>query len=251
MTSCSEFCVTLSCIALLVAGCSSPSGPTEQSPAVASAPAPAAAVTQPAAPPAEPAAAAATTPAANPAAAPAPEAVAPPPEAPAAQPLRAPQAAPPSQATTARTAPTTAPAARAAAPSPAAPAAPSVTPVQPAPAASAPAAAPVKSVVDPGGSLAVPASKPGLKRIGADACGECHDVQHESWAKGAHAARKPPLDCESCHGPGSEYKANSVMKNAEKARAAGLVIPDKAFCAQCHKTGVNDAFLEQAHAHEE
>jgi nitrate/TMAO reductase-like tetraheme cytochrome c subunit len=97
----------------------------------------------------------------------------------------------------------------------------------------------------------VPVLKPGLKRIGADACGECHDVQQESWAKGGHAARKPPLDCEDCHGPGNEYKANSVMKSPDKARAAGLVTPDKAFCTQCHKTGVNDAFLKQAHAHEE
>lgn len=97
----------------------------------------------------------------------------------------------------------------------------------------------------------MPASKAGLKRIGAEECGDCHDVQFESWSKDKHAARKPPLDCEDCHGPGSEYKAKSVMKDADKARAAGLVIPDKAFCSKCHKTGVNDAFLKKAHAHEE
>ena len=97
----------------------------------------------------------------------------------------------------------------------------------------------------------MPVSKPGLKRIGADVCGECHDVQLQSVANDKHAARQPPLDCEECHGPGSGYKSKSVMKDPDKARAAGLVIPDKAFCSQCHKTGVNDAFLKKAHAHEE
>lgn len=107
------------------------------------------------------------------------------------------------------------------------------------------------SIADPGGAVAVAATKPGLERIGADACGDCHDVQFESWAESAHAGRTPPLDCEDCHGPGSEYKAKAVMKDPAKARAAGLVIPDKAFCAKCHKKGVDDAFLAKAHAHEE
>lgn len=99
--------------------------------------------------------------------------------------------------------------------------------------------------------MAVAATKPGLERVGADACGDCHDVQFESWAGSAHAGRTPPLDCEDCHGPGSQYKAKAVMKDPAKARAAGLVIPDKAFCAKCHKKGVDDAFLAKAHAHEE
>ena len=95
------------------------------------------------------------------------------------------------------------------------------------------------------------ATKPGLERIGAEACADCHDVQFESWADGAHAKRTPPLDCEDCHGPGSEYKPKAVMKDPAKAKAAGLVMPDKAFCAKCHKTGVDDAFMKKAHAHEE
>jgi hypothetical protein len=111
-------------------------------------------------------------------------------------------------------------------------------------------ATPAATGGDPGGPVAVAATKPGLKRIGAEACGDCHDVQYESWSKGKHAARKPPLDCEDCHGPGSEYKPNSIMKDPDKARAAGLVMPDKAFCSKCHTSGVNDAFLKKAHAHE-
>jgi hypothetical protein len=122
----------------------------------------------------------------------------------------------------------------------------------PAPVAREPAApAATPDIVDPGGTVAVAATKPGLKRIGSDACGECHEVQHDSWAKGPHATRTPPLDCESCHGAGSEYKTMSVMKDPAKARAAGLVTPDKAFCSQCHKKGVNDDLMSRAHAHEE
>jgi hypothetical protein len=94
-------------------------------------------------------------------------------------------------------------------------------------------------------------TKPGLKRIGSDACGECHEVQFTSWSEGSHASRTPPLDCESCHGPGSEYKRMSVMQDPEKSRAAGLVIPDRAFCSQCHKTGLNDDLMKQVHAHDE
>lgn len=44
MTSRSEFRLALSCFALLIAGCSSPSGPTEQTPTAAPAPAPEAAL---------------------------------------------------------------------------------------------------------------------------------------------------------------------------------------------------------------
>ena len=45
--------------------------------------------------------------------------------------------------------------------------------------------------------------------------------------------------------------AAAVMKDPAMARAAGLVMPDKAFCAKCHKKGVDDAFMGKAHAHDE
>jgi hypothetical protein len=106
-------------------------------------------------------------------------------------------------------------------------------------------------VVDKGGPIAVAATKPGLSRVGNDNCETCHDVQFASWSDSAHAARKPPLDCEGCHGPGSEYSKNAVMKDPVKARAAGLVIPERSFCSNCHTKGVTDEFLKKAHAHEE
>jgi DnaJ-class molecular chaperone len=95
----------------------------------------------------------------------------------------------------------------------------------------------------------VAATKAGLSRVGSDTCETCHDVQFASWATSAHARRTPPLDCEDCHGPGSEYKTMSVMKDPAKARAAGLVIPDRSFCSQCHVKGATDDLLKRAHAH--
>lgn len=42
------------------------------------------------------------------------------------------------------------------------------------------------------------------------------------------------VSCESCHGPGSGYKAKSVMQSREKSIAKGLIIPDEALCRTCH-----------------
>jgi hypothetical protein len=219
-----ELRVTLFGLALLLAACSSPSGPGEQAQAPAPEAKPEAAGSQPAAPASLEQAPAAEEPAVAEAT---PEAATPAPAAPTAAP---------------------APAATPAAALSLVAAAPAPTPKTSETTTAAPA---VPALADPGGSIAVPAAKPGLKRIGAEACGECHEVQFDSWASSGHAERTPLLDCEDCHGPGSEYKPMSVMKDPAKARAAGLVMPDKAFCAQCHQTGVDDAFMKKAHAHEE
>jgi hypothetical protein len=42
------------------------------------------------------------------------------------------------------------------------------------------------------------------------------------------------VGCEACHGPGSDYKKMSVMKDREQAVAAGLVIPTEETCVRCH-----------------
>ena len=108
---------------------------------------------------------------------------------------------------------------------------------------------PAPRVVDPGGMVEVQATKAGLTRVGPEKCKMCHKVQFESWSATAHAKRTPPLDCESCHGAGSEYKALSVMKDLQKAKAAGLVLPTREFCATCHRSGWSDDMLAHAHAH--
>ena len=153
--------------------------------------------------------------------------------------------------------PTTAPTAAPPKPAPTAPPAAPPTAVPPLPTAlptalpKPPAAAPASAsnVVDPGGEVVVAATKPGLVRIGDDKCRVCHKVQHASWAASGHAKRTPPLDCEGCHGPGSEYKPLAVMKDPKKARAAGLVDPDAAYCGKCHKGPWDPSLMKKAHAH--
>jgi len=46
------------------------------------------------------------------------------------------------------------------------------------------------------------------------------------------------IQCETCHGPGSEYKKLSIMKDKEKAKENGLIIhtEKEAFCTQCHNS---------------
>jgi hypothetical protein len=95
--------------------------------------------------------------------------------------------------------------------------------------------------------------------IGAAKCKMCHKVQFDSWSALAHAkafdrlkpeeqakaeclgchatggkAELPGVQCEACHGPGSDYKAMDVMKDHAKSVAAGLIVPDEALCKSCH-----------------
>ncbi|OFX71197.1 MAG: hypothetical protein A2W97_10150 [Bacteroidetes bacterium GWE2_40_63] len=42
------------------------------------------------------------------------------------------------------------------------------------------------------------------------------------------------VSCESCHGPGSVYKSNAIMKDQAKALASGLILPTKEVCEKCH-----------------
>lgn len=46
------------------------------------------------------------------------------------------------------------------------------------------------------------------------------------------------VQCETCHGPGSEYKKISIMKDKDQAMANGLIIHSEkeAFCTHCHNS---------------
>lgn len=97
--------------------------------------------------------------------------------------------------------------------------------------------------------------------IGAEKCKMCHKLQYESWLTTKHAkatetakastSRKfdpsclschatnkdealAGVQCEACHGPGSDYKTMSIMKDREKAIANGLVLPTQETCNTCH-----------------
>jgi hypothetical protein len=98
--------------------------------------------------------------------------------------------------------------------------------------------------------------------VGVDKCKMCHKLQYDSWVAvakhskalenakaskdpafapvclGCHATNKSEtamgVECEACHGPGSDYKALSIMKDKAKAIAAGLTVPTQATCEGCH-----------------
>jgi len=113
------------------------------------------------------------------------------------------------------------------------------------------------------GMVALPAARLQAQHsyVGADKCKICHKLQYDSWlatkhakatedAKSStkwkfdasclscHATNKDEtlagVQCEACHGPGSDYKAMSIMKDREKAVANGLIIPTQATCDSCH-----------------
>jgi Cytochrome c554 and c-prime len=68
----------------------------------------------------------------------------------------------------------------------------------------------------------------------APSCLKCHAI-----AGDAKADVKDGVQCESCHGPGSDYKSLTVMKDQDKSVAAGLrLYKDKAAiekqCRTCH-----------------
>lgn len=66
-------------------------------------------------------------------------------------------------------------------------------------------------------------------------CIKCHSTAGGT-DESLHAGLKitEGVSCESCHGAGSGYKSNSVMKSQEKSIAKGLIIPDENLCRTCH-----------------
>jgi len=73
-----------------------------------------------------------------------------------------------------------------------------------------------------------------------DACLKCHATRTSLGAdtvingKGKYADSEG-IGCESCHGPGSEYKPRKIMEDSEAAHAAGLVMNKTADgCTTCH-----------------
>lgn len=73
----------------------------------------------------------------------------------------------------------------------------------------------------------------------ADECLRCHSTAH--GLKKSQIYRRPLSDsdgvqCESCHGPGSDYRKKKTMSDHAKAVAAGLQEPGKneKICTGCH-----------------
>jgi len=72
------------------------------------------------------------------------------------------------------------------------------------------------------------------------ACIKCHvlgkDIDPSELAETFDKTQG--VQCESCHGAGSEYKAMSIMKDKQKAIENGLNVPSDiaAFCTGCHNS---------------
>ena len=122
---------------------------------------------------------------------------------------------------------------------------------------------------------ASPAESASPQYVGASKCKTCHMKEFNTWSASPHAKAlgrlsaeerkkeecvgchvtghgKPAaagaalegVQCEVCHGPGSLYKATSIMSKKayeadleaakKKAREAGLIDPVEATCRGCH-----------------
>jgi len=67
-------------------------------------------------------------------------------------------------------------------------------------------------------------------------CLGCHATasQAEPWERDETFSIRGGVQCEMCHGPGSEYMAEDVMMDREAAMSAGLKMPTKEDCLNCH-----------------
>lgn len=88
-------------------------------------------------------------------------------------------------------------------------------------------------------------SKEGLekaKKLGvedpaaSEKCLKCHAPEFDKkdlWDK--NFKLEDGVQCETCHGPGSEYKSKKIMKDHDAAVANGMLVPDEKTCLNCHK----------------
>ena len=82
----------------------------------------------------------------------------------------------------------------------------------------------------------------GLKKAPVESpeCLRCHatgwDLSDEQKAQFLKPAFKieDGVQCETCHGPGDDYKSLKVMKDRALALKAGLMIGDEKLCRTCH-----------------
>jgi hypothetical protein len=84
------------------------------------------------------------------------------------------------------------------------------------------------------------AKSKGLKKPAKESpeCLECHVTAFGVPASllDAKFDIKDGVQCEGCHGPGSDYKSNAVMKDRTKALAVGMILGsnDEKLCLKCH-----------------
>jgi Cytochrome c554 and c-prime len=67
-------------------------------------------------------------------------------------------------------------------------------------------------------------------------CLECHTTAYgvDAALIGKKLKAEQGVGCESCHGPGKDYKSKKVMQDQAASVAKGLIIPDEKTCVKCH-----------------
>jgi|SRR5690349_8380656 len=69
-------------------------------------------------------------------------------------------------------------------------------------------------------------------------CVKCHTIGKEIDPAEMESTfnKEDGVQCETCHGPGSEYKKLAIMKDRQKAVENGLIIHNEgeSFCTGCH-----------------
>ncbi len=80
----------------------------------------------------------------------------------------------------------------------------------------------------------------GEKAAESDFCLKCHVTGHgEAPALFEEKfSKEDGVQCEACHGPGSEYKSMKIMKDKQEAIKNGLNIPTNPadYCIKCHNS---------------
>ncbi len=67
-------------------------------------------------------------------------------------------------------------------------------------------------------------------------CLGCHATaaHTEDWERDTGFRIEEGVQCEACHGPGSEYMTENVMRDRQAAMKAGLLMPTERECINCH-----------------
>jgi len=80
-------------------------------------------------------------------------------------------------------------------------------------------------------------------------CLGCHAVaaDTEGWERDDTFHIEDGVQCEACHGPGSEYANQQTMRDKKAAMKAGLRMPNERICMVCHiEKGSHTAVLKNA-----
>jgi YVTN family beta-propeller protein len=74
-------------------------------------------------------------------------------------------------------------------------------------------------------------------------CLKCHTTGHGQNGRFTNTFTvSEGVGCEACHGPGSEYMAEAVMRDRVAAQRAGLIVPASSTCQGCHDNPHGKAF---------